>query len=396
MLSSCHPHCRNTVLPALLCCALLLISVTSAAALEPDQRDSGAATGGQQYKQDDLCVYEAPAGDPQIIGVYLSHGYWQPMEIEELMAELESLGVNLVIDYALTPPEDSHWRWGFERYLLSAEKHGIGVAFCLGPLLHGMTPDSIDQHFTDVIATVAELKRYPQITAWYVHDEVLPMVTSEGATVDYVISLEQMQELYRLIRAEDSSRPQLNVWSQLPTYRQFGDMFSDSHTPHGRPAWMESQATFEAAMSSMVQRSCDWVLVDSYPVGAQWQDHDQISELAYIEAIVRRANHLRDSHQPVYLVFQAFSWAQYGRADWSDAPFPTFAQMRDMLVTGWRNGATGAIAYSWFDLAKEIDGRDVPGRERCLHELGNVLSRLSRDGWPSDRTRLPYEASSSW
>lgn len=373
-------------IPVLLCLAAALLCGPAASASELEQYD----------KQHDSCVREIPAGDPEIIGVYLSHGYWQPMEIEEIMADLEALGVNLVIDYALTPPEDSHWRWGFERYLLSAEKHGIGVAFCLGPMLHDMTPDNSSQHFAAVVETVAQLKHYPQISAWYVHDEVLPMVTSEGATVNYVISLEQMQQLYRLIREEDPSRPQLNVWSQLPTWQQFGDMFNADHTPHGRPAWMDSQEAYEEAMRAMVRETCDWVLVDSYPIGAQWQDHDHIPELEYVEAIMHRANHLRASGQPVYLVFQAFSWAQYGRAEWLDAPFPTFAQMRDMLAAGGRNGAQGAIAYSWFDLAKEIDGRDVPGRERCLHELGNILSRLASDGWPEDRTRLPYETSSAW
>lgn len=338
----------------------------------------------------------APAANPEIVGVYLSHGYWQPDEIEDLMAELEALGVNMVIDYALTPPEDHSWQAGFGAYLDSAERHGIGVVFYLGSLLNGLTPGNGTDRFNDVISTVAELKRYPQIMGWYVHDEVLPMVSEEQATVQYTISLEQMQSLYRAIRTEDPRRPQLNVWSQLPTYQQFVDMFPAEHTPYGRPAWMNDPTEFEAAMRRMVRETCDWVLVDSYPIGAQWPDHGSLPELEYVAAITGRADGLRAPHQPLYLVFQSFSWAQYGRARWVDAPFPTFAQMREMLCVGWLNGARGAIAYSWFDLTRDIPGRDIPGRQRCLDDLRRVLTMLAQRGWPADRSRLPYETASSW
>jgi len=366
---------------------------------------AGAATGGTadaanaeiRKSADQLpLAAQQSNGTPDVIGVYLSHGYWQPMEIEELMAELEALGVNTVIDYALTSPEDSHWQWGFEAYLDSAQRHGIGVGFYLGTLLDGVTPADSGAYLDRVTTTVAALKHHPQITAWYVHDEVLPMVRDGMSTVQYTVSLEQMQALYQAIHAEDPSRPQLNVWSQLPTYLQFEVVFSESQTPYGRPGWMADQDAFEDAMRAMVRETCDWVLVDSYPFGAQWRDHDKLPELAFVDDITRRANRLRSPHQPLYLVFQSFSWAQYGQADWLDAPFPTFAEMRDVLSIASQNGARGAIAYSWFDLTKNISGRDIPGRERCLSDLRRVFTMLSGRGWPAHRSRLPYENSSDW
>jgi hypothetical protein len=318
------------------------------------------------------------------------------MEIEEIMTELEALGVNLVIDYALTPPEDSHWQWGFEAYLDSAQRHGIGVAFYLGALLDGVTPADSGAYLERVSAAVAALKHHPQITAWYVHDEVLPMVSNGMATVQYTVSLEQMRALYQAIRAEDPARPQLSVWSQLPTYPEFGVVFSDSDMPFGRPGWTAGPEAYEDAMRAMVQETCDWVLVDSYPVGAQWRDHDKFPELSFVDSITRRADRLRAPHQPLYFVFQAFSWAQYGQAGWLDAPFPTFAEMRDMLSIAAQGGAQGAIAYSWFDLTKSIPGRDIPGREHCLGDLRRVLRLLSSRGWPVNRDRLPHEIASDW
>jgi hypothetical protein len=70
--------------------------------------------------------------------------------------------------------------------------------------------------------------------------------------------------------------------------------------------------------------------------------------------------------------------------------------MRDMLCVGRLNGARGAIAYSWFDLTREVAGRDIPGRERCLDDLRRVLAMLAQQGWPQDRPRLPYESATSW
>jgi hypothetical protein len=88
------------------------------------------------------------------------------------------------------------------------------------------------------------------------------MVYDERATVQYTISLEQMEELYQAIRREDPTRPQLNVWSQLPTCSQFADMFSEENTPLGRPPWMDESGAYEGALGW-----CRFalVLVDGYP-----------------------------------------------------------------------------------------------------------------------------------
>jgi len=388
------PPIQRSIISVLLAAGLAAVACTASAAA--GEAAAGSSPEIRRSPDQETSTVSQATGTPDIIGVYLSHGYWQPMEIEELMADLESLGVNTVIDYALTSPEDSHWQWGFESYLASAQRHGIGVVFYLGALLDGTTPVDSGGYLERVTSTVAALKHHPQITAWYVHDEVLPMVRDDLATVQYVVSLEQMRALYQAIHAEDPTRPQLNVWSQLPDYAQFGLIFNESHTPFGRPAWMADQDAFEAAMRAMMQDTCDWVLVDSYPFGAQWRDHDKQPELAFVDDITARANSLRAPRQPLLLVFQSFSWAQYGQATWLDAPLPTYAEMRDTLHIAADNGASGAIAYSWFDLTRNIAGRDLPGRDRCLSDLRRVLKLLSSRGWPAGNGSLPFENTSNW
>ncbi len=319
---------------------------------------------------------------PEIVGAYISTGYWDLDEVEQTMAALGSLGVNFVIDYGLVPPDGEVWEDALDRYLDLATDNGIGVAFPIYGALEGMRPDAPDGRSNATVELVARLKHYRGIAAWYVHDEVLPWVNGDGGTQHYSMSLPQMQELYRAIRAEDPRRPQINVWHTLPSRERFEVIYSEEHLPFGEPPWLDDEEHYERAMRKLVQTTCDWVLVDMYPVGAPWLGQDAVPA-QMVASLVARAKDLKRSGQPLYFVFQAFSWAQYRPEDSPDATYPTALELELMLAAAYGNGATGAIAYSWFDLADCPPERDLPGSKAALARLKDTLSALSSTGWPA-------------
>jgi len=328
-----------------------------------------------------LVASRDPATRPGVVGAYVSMGYWNTGEVERTMSELGMHGVNLVIDYALTPPENETWAQAFDVYMDAASRHGIGVAFPLGPALKGMTPGNPDGYIDAAVALVRQLKNEPRITAWYVHDEILPGVAGSDGTRRYALSLEQMKELYRAIRGADPSRPQLVVWNSLPTYDQFQLIYTGEKTPYGRAAWMDHPAAYEQALSEMIQQTCDWVLVDSYPVGAPWRDASSPAPEVDVLTIVRRAAALKQASQPLIFVFQGFSWAQYSQ-DAVDTTFPTRKQIEAMLCAAHVAGATGAVGYSWFDLTDQAPEKKIRGQLQALSTFKHVLSGLSHRGWP--------------
>jgi hypothetical protein len=319
---------------------------------------------------------------PEVVGAYISTGYWDMGEVEQTMATLGSLGVNFVIDYGLVAPDGEVWEDALVRYLDLAMYNGIGVAFPIYGALEGMRPDAPDGRISATVELVARLKQYRGITAWYVHDEVLPWVSGDGGTQHYSISLLQMQELYRAIRAEDPRRPQINVWHELPGRERFERIYGEEHLPFGRPLWLEDRLSYERAMRKLVQTTCDWVLVDMYPVGAPWLGEGAVPAQAVAD-LVARAKDLKRSGQPLYFVFQAFSWAQYRPEDTPNATYPTATELNLMLAAAYENGATGAIAYSWFDLVDCPTERNAPGSKDALIRLKDTLSALSNSGWPT-------------
>lgn len=309
-------------------------------------------------------------------------GYWNEERVDATFAELGSLGVNFVIDYALTSPENESWRDAFQHYMDAAQHNGIGVAFCLYPLLSGMSVREPGAHMDDVVDLVNELRAYPAIKAWYVHDEVLPSISGDAGTKLYNISLEQMRSLYLRIKRADPSRPQICVWNFLPPLETFDNVYKDSDMPGGRPAWMQRGDAFEHALGRMVQGSCDWVLVDNYPVGAPWRDAQSALPEVDVAQVVTRAAALKRPQQQLLFVFQAFSWEQYNKDKALGAPFPTTAEMQAMLSAAQLSGATGAIGYSWFDLADDIPDHYVAGKPEALERFRDVLRSLSGAGWP--------------
>lgn len=318
----------------------------------------------------------------KVVGAYVSLGYWDLDRADASFRQLSDCGVNLVIDYALTGPEDESWTPAFEAYLQSAADAGIGVVFPLYPTLCGVSPENAGTHLDEVLKTVAALKVYQQIAGWYVHDEVLPHLAGVDGSKNYCVSLEQMKELYGRIKAEDPSRPQLNVWCSLPEFERF-QLIYDEKTRSGTAAWMQAAGSYEQGLKEMVRGTCDWVLVDCYPVGAPWRKGVEASKLEDVGKLVRRASELKRSEQPLIFVFQSFSWQQYNAENATGAPFPSLADMHSMLYSAWDNGARGAIAYSWFDVARgDLPGAAVPGRERALRNLQRVLSTISQPDWP--------------
>lgn len=318
---------------------------------------------------------------PCVAGAYLSLGYWNSEEVERTMRELGMHGVNLVIDYALTPPENDTWRQAFDFYLDAASRNGIGVAFPLGPALEGMTPDNTDGYIDAATERVRQLRDEPRITAWYVHDEILPGIAGSDGTKRYALTLEQMQELYRAIHATDATRPQLAVWNSLPTYEQFQLIYKKELTPYGRAVWMDDPAAFEQAMGVMVQQTCDWVMIDSYPVGAPWRDAEAQAPELDVMSLTRRAAALKRDTQPLIFVFQGFSWAQYG-ADSESAAFPTRQQIDAMLCAAHVAGATGTVGYSWFDLTDLTPEKKIRGQLQALSTFKHVMTALNATGWP--------------
>ena len=328
-----------------------------------------------------------------LLGVYLSHGYWEADKIESIFTELESLGVNFVVDYALRWPTDAEWQDEFNAYLLSAQRHGIGLAYCIFPALAGATPDSADAQFEKAMDEVYLLRSNPAIRAWYVHDEVLPMLAGAGGTAHYSLSLKQMQDLYVEIHDADPGRPQINTWTQIPDRKLFNEMYSGEYLPYGREMWMDRDTAFEQTMQGMVRTTCDWVFVDDYPVGAPWTEPGS-NPASEVKATVSRIAALRSTSQPLYFVFQSFAHAQYGRGTADEAVFPSAGQMEEMLFAARLQGAQGALAYSWFDLTRtDLPGREVPGRLECLADVRSVLSQLSATGWPVPE--LPEPAAGS-
>ncbi len=327
-----------------------------------------------------------PAKLPSVVGAYLSLGYWDEQAVEATMTELEQLGVNLVLDYALIPPEDSNWEGAFQHYMDTALAHHIGIAFYLAPQLYGMTPEAPGEYAQNALAQVAALQDQPAITAWYVHDEVLPDVQNDWGSGRYAMSLSQMQHLYNQIHTADPARPQLNVWCYLPSFAEFSNAYIQ-FAAWGQTAWMQDEAAYERAMADLLQTTCDWVMIDDYPVGAPWGAGDAVAEVA---ALTQRAAGLKADGQPLVFVFQSFSWEQYDAQGAAGAPFPTREQMDSMLCAAHLYGATGAVAYSWFDLTGTEPNQVIAGRNTALADTRLVLTALGRSGWPE--VTLPLDA----
>ncbi len=317
-----------------------------------------------------------------LLGVYLSHGYWEADQMDAIFAELQALGVNFVVDYALRWPTDAAWQDEFNNYILAAQRHDIGIAYCLFPALAGSTPANADAQMNKALDEVFILRTNPAIKAWYVHDEVLPMLAGVGGTEQYSLSLKQMKDLYTKVHEADPGRPQINTWTQIPSRKQFNEMYSADNLPYGRDMWMDRDTAYEQTMQEMVRTTCDWVFVDDYPVGAPWvAPNAKPGNL--VKATVGRVAALRVATQPMYFVFQAFSHAQYGRGNPEEAIFPTPAQMDEMLFAARLEGAQGALAYSWFDLTRtDLPGRDIPGRTKCLADVRALLKHMGEAGWP--------------
>ncbi|MEZ5336995.1 MAG: hypothetical protein R3F46_01920 [bacterium] len=321
---------------------------------------------------------QQPGPDPErIVACYISMGCWDLALVEQQFSELSASGVDFVIDYALFWPEQPQERQAFDAYMASARRHGISIGYCLFSLLDGASPRANSRQIDTLLAQVEILRHESQIGAWYVHDEILPMLSGVDGTERYSLSLEQMRELYRRIHELDPGRPQLCVWNQLPDHAEMQRRFGRRYFPHGYPDWMNSADEFEAAMQSMLRDCCDWVLVDCYPYGAPWLPAQQsMQDLeAEVSRLVSRAADLRGEGQPLLFVYQSFDWRVYGRAE-NPAGFPGSARMRAMLAAAFAAGADNAVAYSWFDLVRPLEHVEQEEQLEALAELKLILREL--------------------
>jgi hypothetical protein len=53
-----------------------------------------------------------------------------------------------------------------------------------------------------------------------------------------------------------------------------------------------------------------------------------------------------------------------------------------MLRAGHAAGASGAVAYAWYNLANPVKERDIAGRAEALNTPREVLAGLAKKGWP--------------
>jgi len=332
---------------------------------------------------------QAAGAKPEVVGVFISEGYWHPKRASAKFAQLAESGVNFVVDYALKGPEHEGWEDEFDEYFAAAQYYGIGVAFPIGQELHGASPETAPEYIANLMRLVRQIKPQRGISAWYVHDEVLPGVVDFDGTKHYSMTLDQMAALYGEIAAEDPNRPQLCVWNYLPTYEQFKRVVDkERYLAADRPPWFDDEVLYEQAMQRLVTETCDVVLVDTYPVGNPWLGDLQTPAEAVAE-LTARGTALKSATQPLYLVFQAFSWAQYFPEKNPNAPFPTRTEMRLMLCAAYENGASGAIGYSWFDTASPVPARCLAGCGQAHRDLIQVLRELASMGWPKPPYILP-------
>jgi hypothetical protein len=319
---------------------------------------------------------------PEAIGVYLARKYDAAGAREELR-ELGSLGVNLAINYSLADPYDkgAEKQAQFQDYLDTAAQSGVGISYYIGRYLIGATPETYEEHALKVLAAVERLKGQRAIASWYMHDELWPSIANSKGEYGYALTLEQMLDLYQRVHEADPRRDQLCVWDRVRTYKEYQAGYA-KHPGKGRaPGWLDSETQYEAMLQRMVRGSCDVAMIDIYPVGKPRVLASQV----YAKVVRERTARLKEltaAGQPVYLVFQAFSLAQTAPKVAAGSRFPTKSEMEAMLTAGHAAGASGAIAYAWYNLANPVKERDIAGRAEALDTLREVLAGLAEDGWP--------------
>jgi len=342
-------------------------------------------------------VVSASTNIPAIRGAYISEGRWTTniAEAERQLATLGTLGVNTVIDYQLALPDNltstgpgTTWR----RYMDAARTAKVKIIYPLPGYLVGLKPTdgTNPAQFTKIRTIIQTLRKEPQIGGWYVHDEKLPSTTI-GKTIDltknYVISIEQMQALYNLIKTEDSlasgglARPQYSVWVSLPTYTQYKARYTKEYRPYGDPNWLATETAYNNMMRQLVQNCTDTVMVDNYPFGNPGVPAGTPLD-EYPRIALTRAKSLLKTGQPLIFVFQSFSWKVHNPTGAPNATYPTLAHMRTMIGPARQLGCNGAIAYNWYDLDNPPAARDLPGRAQCFTDLKTLLKQLGTTGWP--------------
>lgn len=336
-----------------------------------------------------VCVFfSAPqspqaAGKPEVIGAYIARGLKDVDGAADDFRLLGQAGVNTVIDYRLAAPEPGNasqaknWR----RYLDAAEQSGIGIWFYAGRYLIGATPSTAAARTSALLQAVKQVQDEAAITGWYMHDEVWPSLSRGDPKYGYVITLDQLLDLYAQLHQLDPTRPQVAVWPELKDFAAFSQGLTAASFSFGRPAWADSEAAYEEMLRRLVAGVCDIPMLDVYPVGAPRPFGEQVYRKAVASRLDRLAA-LKAADQPLYFVFQCFSLAQNDPQKLADCQFPTQDEMLSMLSAAARSGASGAIAYCWYNLANPIPSRRIAGIEQAKANVLTVLGYLSARGWP--------------
>lgn len=189
--------------------------------------------------------------------------------------------------------------------------HDAGVAsiYSVKDLYEGLHCSNDEEGRKLTTEYVNRLKDHPAIIAWYINDELpLSMLDDLAAHRDLVEEL-------------DPSRPAWVVLYQIDQIRQYLSTF-------------------------------DVVGTDPYPIP------NQPASLAYDWS--RKTHEACFGVRPTWQVPQIFNWKNYR----DNGRNPTFEEMRSMFWMNLVGGGNGIIAYSYFDLERNLFGRDACPEEK--------------------------------
>lgn len=252
------------------------------------------------------------------LGVYDSEG-WKAETTPARLQQMVDAGFNCVLPYGLLSGSVEDCR----RYLDTAGRLGLRVVVSLKDLYeHVRYPlrrmKGIEGRENVLRAVVNALKDHPALLAWYVNDESGPE------------HLQELRSLYETVVALDAEHPCFAVTNQPESAYEFWD-------------------------------TTDIIGVDPYPVPG--------SPLTLVADWVQAAV---GTCRPVWAAIQAFNKANYAPGPGFRAP--TAAEYRAMAFLAIACGATGLLAYSYYDVLRE------PDCQRRLVEMADVNRRLRRFG----------------
>ncbi len=180
---------------------------------------------------------------------------------------------------------------------------GIDSIYSVKDFYEGLHSKNNEEGRKQTIEFINKFKDHPAVAAWYINDE-LPLSM-----------LDVLADRRDLVEELDPSRPAWVVLYQIDQIRQYIPTF-------------------------------DVIGTDPYPIPSK------PAALAYDWS--RKTREACFGVRPVWQVPQIFNWKNYR----DSGRMPTFDEMRSMFWMNLAGGGNGIIAYSYFDLNRNLAGRD--------------------------------------